>query len=89
MAQVKQLLRVYPSIKAMPIEQLFEHARAIVRDEAELGEQIVMAVQTAQNNYTNSPRLDSQARLNCFRCGWIGHIAKDCTVQRRTLLPMW
>ena len=41
-ARVKQLLRVSTSIEAKPIEQLLE--RAIVRDEARLGELVVMAV---------------------------------------------
>ena len=34
LAQVKQLLRVSTSIKAMPTEELLKHAWAIIRDEA-------------------------------------------------------
>ena len=54
-ARVKQLLRVSTSIEATPIEQLLEHAWAIVRDEADLGELVEIAVQTAQNVHTNPP----------------------------------
>ena len=58
LAQVKQLLRASMSIEAMPIEQLLECTRAIVRDEAELRELVVMAMQMAQGVYTNPPRLE-------------------------------
>ena len=56
LTQVKQLLRASTSIEAMPIEQLLEHAQAIVRDEAELGEPVVMATQTDGSGH--NPRLD-------------------------------
>ena len=55
---VKQLLRVSTSIEAMLIEQLLEHAQAIIRDEAELGELVVMATQMIQSGHTNPLRLD-------------------------------
>ena len=55
-AGVKQLLRVSISIEAMLIEQLLEYTGAIVRDEAELWELVVMPTQTAQSGHTNSPR---------------------------------
>ena len=43
-AWVKQLLRVSTSIKAMLTEQLLEYAWwTIIKDEAELGEPVVMA----------------------------------------------
>ena len=40
-AWVKQLLKASASIEAMPIKQLLERARAIVRYEAELGKPVV------------------------------------------------
>ena len=43
---------------------------------------VVMAVQTAQSGPTNYPRLDPYIRVNCFHCGQIGHIPKDCTEKR-------
>ena len=43
-ARIKQLLRASTSIEAMPIEQLLECAQAIIRDESELGEPVVMAM---------------------------------------------
>ena len=41
-----------------------------------------MTTQTAQSGHTNPPRLEPQARVNCFRCGQIGYITKDCTEKR-------
>ena len=76
LALVKQLSRASTSIEVMLMEQSLECPQAIIRDEAEL---VVMTTQTAQNGHTNSPRRDPRARVNCFHCGWIGHIAKDCT----------
>ena len=55
-ARVRQLLRVSPSIKVKLIEQLLERAQAIMKDGAELGELVVMAVQMAQRGHTNPPQ---------------------------------
>ena len=89
-AQVKQLLRLSTIIKAMPIEHLFNCAWAIIRDEAKLGEPVAMAMQTAQSGHINPSWLNPWARVNCFHCGWTGHIAKD---RQKTwvcmLLPIW
>jgi len=84
-ARVKQLLRASTSIEATPVEHLLERARAIVRDEAELGQPIAMAAQTAQSGHTTPPRLDIRTRVNCFRCGRLGHMAKECksSMERR------
>ena len=81
-AWVKQLLRASTRLEATPIEQLLECAQAIVRYEDELGEPVVMATQMAQSSHTNPHRLDPQARVNCFHCGWIDHIAKDFTEKK-------
>ena len=50
-AWVKQLLKASTSIKAMLIEQLLAHTQVIFRDEAELGELIVMATAIFVNFY--------------------------------------
>ena len=81
-ARVKQLLRASTSIEATLIKQLLEHARAIIRDEAELGKPVLMPIQTALSSHTNPLRLDPQARMNCFHFGQFGHITKVCTDKR-------
>ena len=81
-ARVKQLLRLSTSIEATLIEQLLECAQVIVRNEAELGEPVVMVMQMAQSDHTTPPRLNLQARVNCFHCGQIDHITKGCTDKR-------
>ena len=74
--RVKQVLRASTSIEATPIEH-----EPSSRMKQNWG--VVMVAQTAQSGHTNPPRLDPRAKVNCFRCGRIGHIAKDCTNKRR------
>lgn len=81
--RVKQLLRASTSIEATPIEQLLERARAIIKDEAELEEHVVMAAQPSQSVLKNPQRSDQHAKVNCFRCGRSGHIAKNCMDRSR------
>ena len=78
--RVKQLLRASTSIEATPIEQLLERARAIIRDEEELGEPIVMATQSSQGG-TSKP--NPVTNVKCFRCGRYGHFAAKCTDRGR------
>ena len=82
-ARVKQLLRASTAISSTPIEQLLERARAIIQDEEDLGEPVVLAAQTAQDSTRGSSSPNTSTNGKCFRCGRRGHFSRNCTDRGR------
>ena len=77
-ARVKQLLRASSPIDSVPLDQLLDRARAILKDELTLEGPVVAATQPTPASHA----ADLHTRTTCFKCNGQGHMAKDCRNRR-------
>lgn len=80
--RVKRLLRSSSRVDNLTLEELLSRARALMKDEVEVGEPVVAAAQPAR--ITQPPVSTVRADYKCYKCNGLNHFVRDCVQRRQT-----
>lgn len=74
----KQLLRATSSIASLPLNDLVDRARTVMKDESVVREPVVAVAQAPPSGDEPSKQLSPQGEVVCYRCNGRGHMARNC-----------
>ena len=79
---VKRLLQSSSRVDDMTLEELLARARALMKDNAEVGEAVVAATRPAR---ITQPLVGvGRSDYRCYKCNGPNHFARDCMQRRQT-----
>lgn len=77
-AGAKQLLRATSNMASLPLSDLVDRARTIMKDDSAVREPVVAAAQAPPSGDGPSQRPNSRGEIVCYRCNERGHMARNC-----------
>lgn len=77
-AGAKQLLRATSTMSSLPLSDLVDRARTIMKDDSTVQEPVVAVAQAPPSGEGPSQGPSPQGDVICYRCNGRGHMARNC-----------